>query len=177
MSDELRRLLQGVTALEERSGLRLAVIGGVARGAWATPRATMDVDVLAGTTDLRLILDCAADAGLVAIPEEVALLANADMTRLRLPDHPIGPVRLDLIAACHPFYERVLSRSRQIEVFNVNIRVASPEDLILLKLIADRPQDRVDVQAIIAAQQRLDLEILRCEAVELELTLPPELEA
>lgn len=56
MSDELRRLLGATRALEEATGVKLAVIGGVARGAWALERNTFDVDVIANTDDLTALI-------------------------------------------------------------------------------------------------------------------------
>jgi hypothetical protein len=46
----------------------------------------------------------------------------------------------------------------------------------LLKLLADRTQDRADIEAIVAAQTgTLDLALLEHEAATLELELPSEL--
>lgn len=162
--------------LEERSGSRLVVIGGVARGAWAVPRATADVDVLVDRDDATEIVAHAAAGGLVAIPEEVERLRSSGMTRLRLPDHLHGDVRLDVVAADHPYYRRVIDRSRRVTVFGHEVRVASPEDVVLLKVLADRSQDRADVDAIVAAQgEALDLDLIAREAAELELVLPAAL--
>lgn len=172
MSDHLERLLKGAVALRELTNVDVVVIGGVARGAWASPRATQDIDVIVGTTDLGSLIDAAPRAGLVSVPAEAAALASADMTRLRLPDQLRGPVRLDVIAAVHPYYERVIERARTLTVFGLEVRVACPEDVIVLKLLADRPQDRADVRAIIDANDELDWGLLREEAVSLELTLP-----
>lgn len=47
--------------------------------------------------------------------------------------------------------------------------VVSPEDLILLKLIASRPRDIGDVMDIFLAQGQLDEEYLRKWASELNL--------
>lgn len=63
-----------------------------------------------------------------------------------------------------------------VAALGVQIRVARAEDILLLKLLADRPQDRLDVEAIASAQgARLDRELLRTEATALEVELPPSL--
>jgi predicted nucleotidyltransferase len=176
MSDSLSRFVLALPRLERDSGVRLVIIGGVARGVWASPRATMDVDVLADTDDPTLLASHAATAGLVAVPEEIEGLRNAGMIRLRLPDHLRGAVRLDVLAADHPYYRRVVERSVPVNVFGTRVRVAGPEDVVLLKLLADRTQDRADVEAIVAAQAgRLDLALLAREAAEIEVELPLEL--
>jgi predicted nucleotidyltransferase len=172
MDNELERLLRGAVELQRATDLDVVLIGGVARGAWASPRATRDVDVIVGTAELEPVIAAAPHAGLTSVPDEVAWLASADMTRLRLPDHLTGPVRLDVIAAVHPYYERVIARARSLTVLGLEVQVACPEDVILLKVLADRPQDRADVRAIIEAQADLDWDLLRTEAAALELELP-----
>jgi hypothetical protein len=176
VTDPLERLVRGAAALEVATGLRVTVIGGVARGVWAAPRATLDVDVLIDSPTVQTAIDHAAAAGLVAVPAEVAGLASSGMTRLRVPDHLRGAVRLDVLAADHPYYVRVIERSRLFTVLGQPIRVAAPEDIILLKVLADRSQDRADVEAIVAAQAgSLDLGLLRREAIDLDLALPEAL--
>lgn len=150
------------------------IIGGVARSVWASPRATQDLDVIY-SGPLPEAVAAAPHIGHVALPNEVAALADALMTRLRLPQRLTGPVRMDVIAASHPYYDRLIARSRRLG--QGGLRVAAPEDIILLKLIADRPQDRADVRAIIAAQGGLlDRALLAEEAATQELVLPDDLE-
>ena len=45
-------------------------------------------------------------------------------------------------------------RRAAVEIAGVTIPVATPEDLIVYKLIADRPRDRDDVLAILRTQAR-----------------------
>lgn len=169
----LHRLVRCLDALQTLVGRRTAIIGGVARGAWAQPRATLDLDALIEDLPIGEAVAAAPAAGLVADDAEVRLLREAGMTRLRLPDHPRGGVRLDLITADHPYYQRVIERARLVPVFGHPARVARPEDVILLKVLADRTQDRADVEAIILAMgDELDRELLRREARLLELELP-----
>lgn len=164
--------------LRAHTGFELAIIGGVGRSAWAGARTTFDVDVLVGTSDLNRVNDAAPSIGLVAFPQEVAALAAAEMTRLRLPDHPAGEVRLDVIAAIHPYHQRVLARARPAPVFGVVVPIASAEDIVVLKTLADRPQDRADVAAILSAQRGvLDVDLVRKECATLEIEPPAGLDS
>ncbi len=175
MTSDIKRLLDAADALAVASGCSVVVVGGVARGYWATPRTTFDVDVVFGAPTADAALAAAEAAGLVAIPQEVKVLRKAHMTRLRLPDRLRGQTRLDVLLSSHPYYDRVLSRSVQMAPYDA-LRVASAEDIILMKLLADRPQDRVDVGAIIEAQGvLLDRDCLASEAKALEVNLPDEL--
>lgn len=175
MNDELHRLLAAAAALEATTGVKVVVIGGIARGNWAQPRNTDDVDVIVDSNVLEPFIAAAAGVGLVTMPKEIEALALAEMTRLRLPEHPTGPVHLDVIAASHPYHQRVIARSSVVTMDAITFRVASAEDIIILKVLADRPQDRADVAAIIEAQgAALDRKVLNDEAAELGLTLPGE---
>lgn len=156
--------------------MRVVVIGGIARGNWAQPRNTDDVDVIVESSNLAPFIAAAPSVGLVTVPHEIEALAVAEMTRLRLPEHPSGPVHLDVIAASHPYHARVVARSSVVTMGALTFRVASAEDIIILKVLADRPQDRADVLAIIEAQaDTLDRGLLQEEAATLGLELPAEL--
>ncbi len=98
------------------------------------------------------------------------------MTRLRLPEHPRGRVRLDIVAAEHPFHLRVVARSHPLPPPLEPLRVVTAEDLVLLKVLAGRPQDRADLASLLANPAlALDAALLREEAAALELDLPAEL--
>ncbi len=43
-----------------------------------------------------------------------------------------------------PLLQCVIERARPVSLLGANVRVASPEDLVLLKLLADRAQDRAE---------------------------------
>lgn len=173
MTDALQELLAGLKALETAQALRIAVIGGLARGVWARPRATMDVDVLVDTVALDALVEAAPASGLTSDPREVSLLAGSGMTRLRVRSHPAGPVRLDVLSADHPYYLRVIERAVRTNLLGHDLPVACPEDIIVLKTLADRLQDRADIEAIIATQgDRLRWDLIDDECHKLELEPP-----
>ena len=128
MNDELHRLLAAAAALEAATGVKVVVIGGIARGNWAQPRNTDDVDVIVDTNALEPFIAAAPGVGLVTVASEVTALAVAEMTRLRLPEHPTGPIHLDVIAASHPYHARVIARSSLVRMDGLTFRVASAED-------------------------------------------------
>jgi predicted nucleotidyltransferase len=176
IADELRRLIVAVPGLERQLGVRACIIGGVARNIWAEPRATQDVDIIVDAADANAVLPAAAAVGLVYVDKEVDALAKSAMTRLRLPEELAGEIRLDVIARSHEFYGRVLDRSVVIDALGVQLRVASVEDVIVLKTLADRSVDRGDIAAMIAAASAgLDRELIRRECTALEIDVPPGL--
>jgi predicted nucleotidyltransferase len=61
---------------------------------------------------------------------------------------------VDLLIAKTPFEEQVLRRAVRIEIGPRAVPIASPEDLIVYKLLADRPRDREDIRAVLRTQAR-----------------------
>jgi hypothetical protein len=176
LGDAVLRLLSSAAQLEGATGLRVCLIGGLARDVWAEPRATQDVDVIVDSADASVVLAHAAALGLVFVEQEVAALKRSHMTRLRLPEEVTGKARIDVLARSHEYYGRILDRSIVAELLGVRIRVACAEDIIVLKTLADRPQDRTDVSAIVAAQgSLLRRQIVEQECAALEIDLPIDL--
>lgn len=139
----------------------VALIGAVARNAWAPPRATTDLDVA-----------IAASAGVIESVERALIGlgyervrshradpedALADLVVFRAPR--AGLRQVDLLVAKTAFESEVLRRAVRIEIDGIRVPVATPEDLIVYKLIADRPRDRDDIAAILRTQNRAAREI------------------
>ena len=135
-----------------------AFTGGVAVGVWAEPRQTKDIDlcgVLPASEVSRLL---ALRDGLRAGPGEVP-----DLVRFR-----VGEWDVDLFV-CKDAYDRAcLDRSVPATIDGVDVRVVTPEDLLvhkMIKLRTDRRrilQDVADLRAVIATQGgALDWDYLR----------------
>jgi hypothetical protein len=133
-----------------------AVVGAVARNAWAPPRATTDLDLAVAAR--RSALDEAeralSELGYVLVrqhqvsPEE----ALPDLVVFR--SERALPRQVDLLLAKTEFEKQVLARATPVEVSGRPILVATPEDLVVYKLLADRPRDRDDLEAVILTQER-----------------------
>jgi predicted nucleotidyltransferase len=50
----------------------------------------------------------------------------------------------------------MVSRSQNLKVGGIHLRLPTPEDLIIMKAVANRPQDLVDIQAIAVSHPDLD---------------------
>jgi len=157
----------------EREHLPYMVIGGVANLFWGVPRTTLDVDITVW-----------ADAN--QIPSLVERLGSNFKL---LPKHPIEfiqqtrvlplqtktGIRSDLIFGLLPYEEEAIRRARSMPFAGREIRICSPEDLILHKLPSDRPRDREDVRGVIARMRSsLDREYLdpRVDSVACDLSRP-----
>jgi predicted nucleotidyltransferase len=153
-----RGLAEILGALAAASGSRraLALIGAAARNAWAPPRATTDLDLAVSADDPLLESIGSALRGLgyervrthradPADPQPDLIVYRASSGELR---------QVDLLVAKTDFEREVLRRAVPVEIAGVAIPVATPEDLIVYKLIADRPRDRDDMLAILRTQAR-----------------------
>jgi predicted nucleotidyltransferase len=135
------------------AGHRHALIGGIAVGVLVEPRATKDIDLVvsAQLKDVDALLLEAQKAGFEVHAEEVERLKLSHMTRVWTVDSEGEPVMINLLLDEHPFYDSLLDRSRSQKLADHEVRVASPEDLLLMKLLAARPQDLADAARLVDA--------------------------
>ena len=145
-----------------RKGVQYAVIGGLAAGFRSQPRFTKDVDFLLHVPQVTLppLLTDLAARGFAF--DETAVIR--EWTQHHMTTLSYRGIRVDWLKPVLPAYQHVLDRATTETWLTHPIRVASAEGLILLKLLADRTQDRLDVENLVAAHQgRLDLEWIREE--------------
>lgn len=77
-------------------------------------------------------------------------------------------VRVDLIFGLLPFEEEAVRRAVRVEAAGRTIRVCTAEDLILMKIISDRPRDLDDARAIVRRRlAALDLAYLELRVEEM----------
>lgn len=131
-------------------------IGGVAVAFAGRPRTTRDVDavILLGGHSWESFLREAAGAGFVPrIPDATTFARRSRVFLLR---HKKSGVDVDISVGALPFEEESIRRAREVLIGRRMIRVATPEDLIIMKMIASRPRDIADVEEIVAANPKLN---------------------
>lgn len=149
-------LLERVVDLLELSEIAHCLIGAAAMAAHGVPRSTLDLDLL--TTDRRVLDD----------PLWKPLREAGTAVQVRKGDFedPLaGVVRateineraVDLIVGRFSWQASIVERALPLSIQELNISVAKPADLILLKLYAGGPQDRWDIQQLLVAQLTDDL--------------------
>lgn len=137
----------------ESVGVSWAVMGGCARNAYAEPRATKDVDFVVEADPVRFVrLEAALKRG-----------GFVQGSAVSEPGEPVPDLvlyrdtagrRVDILFAHTAFEQSALARRKVLAPFgNTRAQVVSVEDLIVYKLIADRPQDRADIAAVVEAQR------------------------
>ncbi|MCA9970039.1 MAG: nucleotidyltransferase [Anaerolineales bacterium] len=148
--------LSAVQALIERLDNQGVIIGGVAASLLGQPRLTADADVLLllSLEEVPHLLELAQTVGLQPrIPDVTDFARRSRVVLLR---HEASGINVDISLGLLPFEAEAVERSQEYEVGDLRIRLPTPEDLIVLKAVAHRPKDMLDIEAVIAAQARLD---------------------
>jgi hypothetical protein len=169
---DLDRILMTSTGLLERLGIPYALMGGIAVRIYGIPRPTYDIDFTIALDRARLpiLFQSARDAG-YTVPEEyvggwIDQIAGMPLIKLRVYLHERG-IDIDIFLAESPFQKELLARRREARLNDSTAWFVSPEDLILLKLIAGRPRDIADVDDILFTQGPLDQDYMRSWAHQL----------
>jgi hypothetical protein len=143
--------------LLEELALSYAFIGGIALNTWGVPRATFDLDLAVSVPAKGFERTSAAFRGAGFVVDQAFdrgfrdRIAGMEQIHLHLPV-AASLMAVDLFLATTPFLEAVLSRRVEIELGRGPVWVCTAADLILLKLLADRGKDRVDLENVIAVQ-------------------------
>ena len=60
-----------------------------------------------------------------------------------------------------PFEIQAIARAKETKVGKINLPLASPEDLIVMKAIAHRPNDIIDIHGLFDVHPDLDMDHIR----------------
>jgi ActR/RegA family two-component response regulator len=158
----LRRIAADLHAL----GRRFALVGGLAVSARTEPRLTRDADLVVVVDDDRdaeMLVRALQDRGwrVVAAIEQEAARRLATTRLLRAGEEPSGAV-IDLLFASSGIEPEVVAAADVIDVVpGFALPIARPGHLIALKVLArddrTRPQDRVDLAALLGRATAADL--------------------
>jgi len=163
---DLTQALRELTGMLDSLSVPYAVMGGMAVRVHGIPRPTHDVDFTIALRRERLpdLFALVIDAGYsVAEPHLQGWVDNvAGMPlvkiRMHMEDHGID---IDIFLAESEFQKSLVARRQRETLEGHPIWFVTPEDLVLLKLIAGRPRDFVDVQDVLFTQGELDNAYLR----------------
>jgi hypothetical protein len=165
-----RRLIR---LLESRS-VPYAIVGGLAVRLYGLPRATYDVDFTVALTrdDLTNFYSAAMLEGF-EIPEYqlagwVDRVADMPLVKLRCPFEGRF-IDIDTFLAESDFLKSILQRRRRHRAEALEAWFATVEDLVLMKLVANRNRDQGDIDDICLVQGRMDEAYLRRWADQLEI--------
>jgi hypothetical protein len=132
------------------------IVGGIATSLLGKPRFTADLDavILLGVEELSNLIVAARELGIVPRLDDAE--AFAQKNRVLLMHHQATRTNIDISLGILPFEHEMVERSQTLNVGTLDLRLPSPEDLIIMKSVAHRPQDLADIQAIAASHPELD---------------------
>lgn len=148
------------------------LIGGIAVIARGVPRTTRDVDatISATTGQLDIVLRICEEQEIS--PRINDARAFADVNQVLLLRHSPSGVDVDVSLAWLPFEIEAIDASDKLQIGGVRVPVARPEDLVIYKAIAWRPQDQQDVERLLDLHgERMDLVRVRRVVAELAAAL------
>jgi hypothetical protein len=141
-------------------------MGGLAINAWSIPSPTFDIDLCVdiGIEAVPGLVKGLEEAGFIPPPAEwVEFVGQAKFKEISV-GRPFqgGVFPTDLFVELDGFQKEALDRSRPVELQEAfRTPVLLPEDLLVYKLIADRPKDRAAVERLLAVQTELDWPYVR----------------
>jgi hypothetical protein len=149
LSDEMRKALEEATAAMDQHAVSYALIGGMAASYRSQPRFTKDIDFLVQVPQVVLpgLLEDLRGRGF----EFDTLATIGEWNQHHMVTLSYHGIRIDWLKPLIPAYLHILQRATEEKWLDRPIRVASVEGLILLKHIAYRTQDQVDIENLVAA--------------------------
>lgn len=137
------------------------IIGGVAVSLLSEPRATRDIDalVLLEPEKWQEFLDLGAKFGYYSRKKDT--LEFAQENRILLVKHQPTQTEVDISFGALPFEKEAIKHALKIKIENIFISVPIPEDLIIMKAVAHRPQDLEDIRNVLDVNPDLDFKRIK----------------
>lgn len=158
----------------QKLGFEFCIIGGLAVVHWGRPRSTQDVDIslLCQLGDESQVCAAILSELKPRIPDAAKF---ATESRMLLCEASNG-IPIDIALAAFQMEHEMIERASTCELQpGVSLRLATAEDIVVMKTLAARPQDLDDVRGIVERQgtKLKDDQILRdlsvfCKLLEVD---------
>ncbi len=134
-----------------------ALGGAIALAYYATPRATIDVDVnvFVAAERWQAVIDVLVSLGVDAGDLDSGALQRDGQCRLWWGDNAV-----DLFFAYDPIHEEMRREARRVPFAGTTIPVLAPEHLLVCKAMFDRQKDWLDIEQMLIATDGLDLAVV-----------------
>lgn len=149
-------------------GLRWYLFGAQAVILHGARRNTADVDVtvdLGGRATTEIVAALGREGVVVRMPADEEFIRATRVLPMR---HEATRMPVDVVLAGPGLEELFLSRTTLMAVGSLQIPVARLEDLVVMKILAARPQDLEDVARVLAVHSDADVSAIRSLLGEIE---------
>jgi predicted nucleotidyltransferase len=142
------------------TGLEFVIVGGVAARLYGSPRVTHDVDIVPrlDRDSWQRAVDMLWSKGArPRIPERLETVRDLSEVRKWISDKgmlaltfrsPDGSSEVDLLVGEADRFDHLRSHATRVQLGTRVFFVAHIDDLIAMKELAGRPQDRLDIEAL-----------------------------
>jgi hypothetical protein len=173
-SDIVLDVVERAVTLLTRHNVDYALVGGLALQPWGRLRSTLDVDLLlvASEQEIPPLQEALWEEGFIFHHAAPTDLGHVSLIQTYVNHADSGlEIRVDFLLAGAEFHRNVVQRKVMTTINSHTFCVASCEDLILLKLLAGRPIDRVDAAELWALNaSELDVNYMRQWAASIGIT-------
>jgi len=139
----------------EQAQVPYLVVGGMAQAVIGEPRMTQDVDCIVFVQPPQVpgLLEGFSSAGFAV--DRPGALQRIESTGTFSVQR--GRWRVDIILASTEFEQSALQRAQRLRLYDLEVNLPTPEDLIILKLVPGRTKDLLDAQTVMVRHRdRLD---------------------
>lgn len=168
LSEGVHRALKDLASVLDQHRGRSVVIGGIAVIARGVVRVTRDIDVAFSGPEVTVhgLVAALEPSGIIPRIDDAA--AFAAQSQVLLARHAETGVDIDVSLAWLPFEMEAIAAAGPATLGAARLWVAQPEDLVIYKAIAWRPQDQQDVERLLVLHgSRMDLARVRRHVREL----------
>lgn len=145
----------------QAQGVQGLIIDGLAVALLGRPRVTRDIDVMVLLTEDRWPAFVNAGIAFGFIPRHTDALEFAREARVLLLQHQPTGIDVDVAFGCLPFEEEAIARAIVTEIAGVSVPLPTPEDLVIMKAVAHRDRDLLDIVGLLVAHPDLDVGRIR----------------
>jgi Nucleotidyl transferase of unknown function (DUF2204) len=167
--DDPIALMLAAAASFEAAGLEAAAYGGLTLGMYGEPRETRDADLAVASADPEVARVALDRIGVMVVKTFTDVkFGGCTVSRLSL----LGGGQLNTVDLVRPRSVRygaaMITRALRGELRGQELRVVSPEDFVVLKVLATRERDLEDARSVAEKQRsRLDWALLEAEITQL----------
>lgn len=131
-----------------------ALGGALALAYYATPRATIDIDlnVFVPAKRWREVIDALTPLGVATAGLDSTALERDGQCRLWWGDNAV-----DLFFSYDPFHEQMKRNARRVPFGGTTVRILAPEHLAVCKAMFDRRKDWLDIEQMLIAADGLEV--------------------
>ncbi len=146
----------------KRHNVPYMITGGQAFLLYGKPRLIRDIDIIIGLDArcINLLLSIVREMSLKPLPDDPKAFIKQTMVLPAL-DEPSG-MRVDFIISSSAYEEQALKRARRVRLNDNPLCFASPEDVMIHRVLSGQPGDLEDVKSILVSRGgSLDLSYVR----------------